>query len=537
MKIKVILLTIITIGFILRIVDINDNPPSLYGDELTITLDANSLLHTGKDQLGNYFPLTFEMGAGRPAGYVYLSIPFVALFGPTALGVRLLSVLSGMGMVFLMYLLGKEIFSRRVGVIAAAVTAFSPWDISLSRASFEAHLALLLALLGIYFFIRAKEKAFLYVLSAISFGLTLHTYPTYKLTLPLFIPLLVWYQWGRGFPGKDKKYFFAAAVIFLLLGIAALSQTFIASSETRFAEINIFSQQNLKEPIEQKINYERTLTQLPQEFAKYFHNKGVEYMKVFIENYLQNFSLDFLILHGDRNPRHNMATMGQIYAVEILLILIGTLNFWHSNKRTMIFLLGWIALAPFATALVGSPHALRNSLMLPPLLLLSTLGLGVIMDSRKKIIFLMLVIGFSVQFIFFTQKLYFLAPNQFSGFWAYPGKLASEVAVSNKDKYDYVIIADRIDAVEFAYPVYAKLDPEMIISQNKHRTSLNSYDFKKFDNVYVGSIPDTLIKTFLSGLNGSFLYIGLPTDAKFLENYEILQGPDKKDAVLIYYLQ
>jgi len=195
MKTKAILLIIILIGFILRVVNINNNPPSLYGDELTIILDANSLLHTGKDQLGNSFPLTFEMGAGRPAAYVYLSIPFVALFGPTALGVRILSVLSGIGIVFLMYLLGKEIFSKRVGVIAAAVTTVSPWDISLSRAGFEAHLALLLALLGIYCFIKAKEKSFLYPLSALSFGLTLHTYPTYKLTLPVFIPLLVWYQW------------------------------------------------------------------------------------------------------------------------------------------------------------------------------------------------------------------------------------------------------------------------------------------------------------------------------------------------------
>ena len=175
--------------------------------------------------------------------------------------------------------------------------------------------------------------------------------------------------------------------------------------------------------------------------------------------------------------------------------------------------------------------------MLPPLLLFSTLGLSIILDNRKKKILLIVAIGFAIQFIFFAQKLYFLAPNQFSSFWAYPGKLASEVAVINKDRYDFVIIADRIDAVEFAYPLYTKEDPEVVISQNKYRTLLNNYDFKKFNNVYIGYIPDTLIKTFLSNLNGSVLYVGLPTDAKFLENYEILQGPDKKDAILMHYLQ
>ena len=133
MKIKVALSIILLLGFALRIIDINNNPPSLYGDELTIALDVNSLLHTGQDQLGNYFPLTFEMGAGRPAGYVYFSIPFVAIFGPTAMGVRMLSILSGIGIILLMYLLGKRLFSEKIVLLAASMTALSPWDISLSR--------------------------------------------------------------------------------------------------------------------------------------------------------------------------------------------------------------------------------------------------------------------------------------------------------------------------------------------------------------------------------------------------------------------
>src|SRR3989344_3598027 len=104
MKTKLILGAIIFVGLILRVIFINTSPPSLYGDELTIALDANSILKTGRDQLGNFLPLTFPMGAGRPAGYVYFSIPFVALFGPTALGVRALSILSGAGIILLVYL-------------------------------------------------------------------------------------------------------------------------------------------------------------------------------------------------------------------------------------------------------------------------------------------------------------------------------------------------------------------------------------------------------------------------------------------------
>ena len=67
---KYILILILILALFLRIINIQNSPPALYGDELTIALDANSLLYTAKDQLGNFLPLTFAMGAGRPAGYV-----------------------------------------------------------------------------------------------------------------------------------------------------------------------------------------------------------------------------------------------------------------------------------------------------------------------------------------------------------------------------------------------------------------------------------------------------------------------------------
>src|SRR5437773_1625010 len=103
MKSKIMIILILILAFFIRVVNLSNNPPALYGDELTIVYDAYSLLQTGHDQTGAFLPLTFSMGAGRPAGYVYGSIPFVLFLGPTALGVRMLSVLSGVGIIFLLY--------------------------------------------------------------------------------------------------------------------------------------------------------------------------------------------------------------------------------------------------------------------------------------------------------------------------------------------------------------------------------------------------------------------------------------------------
>jgi 4-amino-4-deoxy-L-arabinose transferase-like glycosyltransferase len=152
------LLLAIIIALVLRFVDYDNNPRALYGDELTMVYDTYSLINTGKDQLGNVLPITFEMGAGRPAGYVYGSIPFVFLFGPNALGVRFLSILSGVLLVVVVFLLGRKIVNKDIGLVAAYLMAISPWAISLSRAGFEANFALLLATTGTLCLLFVKEK-------------------------------------------------------------------------------------------------------------------------------------------------------------------------------------------------------------------------------------------------------------------------------------------------------------------------------------------------------------------------------------------
>lgn len=528
-----ILVTILLLGLLFRVVLINSSPPSLYGDELTITLDAYSLLKTGHDQLGNFLPLTFPMGAGRPAGYVYGSVPFIALFGPTALGVRALSILSGMGIILLLYLVGKRLFSEKLGLLAAFVGAVSPWDISLSRGGFEAHFALFLSFLGIYLFIKAREKPLYYLFSALSFGLTLHTYPTYKVSLLLFLPLLVLFQGQGQIFHHAKRYFLGGAMILLVLGMLSFSQTFVSGSETRFSDINILSQGKLKNAIEQKINLERQISLLPKNLIKYFHNKPVEYSKVLVENYLQNFSMDFLFLHGDRNPRHNMGTIGGLYAVEIVLIIIGVLAFWEKNRKLILFFLLWIIVAPISTAIVDLPHALRSSFMLPPLLIISALGLVTLLNHKKGIILSVIFFLFLIQFLFFLQKLYFLAPNEYSNFWSYPAKMASEIAILNKDQYDFIILSSRINDAEFAYPVYAGMDPAEVITQNKKQSELVKQPMKRFDNVFIGAVSEKELLSFINSLPGSALYLGPKTEGELLSDYEVITSLNKEAALVL----
>ena len=426
----------------------------MYGDELTMVYDTYSIFKTGKDATGESMPLTFKMGAGRPGGYIYASLPFVYLFGPSELGVRGLSVLSSLGIVVLMYLLGKKLFAEKVGLIASFLTSISLWDIYLARGGFEAHFALFLALLGITSFLYGK-----YFLWSLSWGFTLLTYPTFKLTLPLLFPILVWFG---GFKTLFKnKIFVLSIVVLTFFGVIAVRETLIGRSEERFLSINVFSNTNLKEQMIQKINEERTLSTLPNYIKPVFYNKPLEYSRILLENYVDSISPRFLFLRGDGNPRHNPGEWGMLYLIELPLLLLGGFYLWKEKKNSLILVTLWILITPLAAMFLSDIHALRNALMLPALILISSYALSIL--SRKlATLFVVLTI---VQLVFVLQRVYFFAPIKFASFWSGEAKKISLQAIEKREIERSIVLSTKIDNIEYAYPVYAKIDPNLVIDQ------------------------------------------------------------------------
>jgi len=447
-----ILLGILLLGFGLRAYKVSSLP--LYGDELTMVYDSYSLLKTGRDQTGALLPLTFKMGAGRPAGYIYFSIPFVAIFGPGLWGERGLSLISGLGIIVLMYFLGKKLFSEKVGLTASFLTSISLWDIYLSRAGFETHFALFLALLGIVAFLYKK-----YLLMSVSWGLAIFTYPTFKLTLPLMFLLLLWF--GGIKKTINSKLFIASLVVLTIFAGLAINETLKGRSEERFLKINIFSDSNLRETIIQKINKERTLSTLPPILKPIFYNKPLEYSRILFENYMENISVKFLYLRGDGNPRHNQGEWGMLYLIDLPLLFAGTVYLWTKRKRDLAFLVAWILIVPLASMFLTGAHGLRNSLMIPPFLLISSYALL----NFPRVLARLSVALMLVQLIFVLVAVYFFAPGKFANFWSAAAQGASLKAIENKDKYKTIVLSTKIDNIEYAYPVYAKLDPNLVIAQ------------------------------------------------------------------------
>jgi 4-amino-4-deoxy-L-arabinose transferase-like glycosyltransferase len=531
-----ILLGILLLGLTLRVFKLQEVP--MYGDELTLVTDSYSLLHTGLDQTGKPWPLTFSMGAGRPAGYVYATIASVALFGPTVWGVRAVSILSSLGIILLVFFLGKKLFGEKVGLWASFLVAISPWDINLGRGGFEAHFALLLALWGTYLLLEVREKRLNLLWTALIWGLCVNTYPTYKLVLPIFLPVVIWYLGGiRTFLSGNKWILITTGIVSLgIIGIT-LAQTFWGGSENRFDNINVFSA-NLTAVV-QDINFNRMADSGNKIIAPFFYNKPVEYFNLLKDSYLKDFSLDYLVISGDGNPRHNMTTSGVIYLVELVTIVaaLKVLVENREKRKDLILIMAWLLIAPLAAVLTIENHALRTNFMLPPLVLLSAVGFVAIVGYNKKFLTWGLIALWVVQFVPMMEQLYFLAPNRFARFWSNMAKVVSTKVAQSKSNYDYVIVSTNIDNVEYAYPIYNQIDPKEIIANNQNKIKLDGTSFKKYGNVYLGTIPTEHLVSFLNNLPGKVMYIGPYTEANLLGSYNVLYDKDKVPSAIIYFTE
>jgi uncharacterized membrane protein len=81
----------------------------------------------------------------HPPFYYWLLKIWISIFGDSEIGLRSLSVVLGILLVFLIGVLGTRLFSSRVGLIAAFIAALSPFQVYYSQ---EARMYMLLTVLG-----------------------------------------------------------------------------------------------------------------------------------------------------------------------------------------------------------------------------------------------------------------------------------------------------------------------------------------------------------------------------------------------------
>ena len=120
---QILLVAVVVVGATIRLASLTTQ--SLWVDEATTVhemhMSLGALLHT------------VRVGETTPPLYFLLAWTWAKLFGSGEMGLRLFSAFLGVGLIPLAYACGRELVSRRAGLVTAALVAVNPFMIWYSQ--------------------------------------------------------------------------------------------------------------------------------------------------------------------------------------------------------------------------------------------------------------------------------------------------------------------------------------------------------------------------------------------------------------------
>ena len=525
------LLAIIILAVVLRFYRLGTTPPSLYWDEASLGYNAYSILTTGRDEHGEFLPIArfIAFGDYKPPGYIYATVPSIALFGLNEFAVRFPSALAGTLTVLVTYFLVKELFTINktikqfnniaIAALAALLLAISPWHIQFSRAAFEANLATFLSIAGVYLFMKGMKNGKFLVLSFILFAFSMYTFNTHR----IFVPLLV-----LGLAAIYRSQLFAQkrwTVVAIVLGIALVVPQipFLLSREgrLRFEEVTIFK--NLDPVVTAN---ERIARDNNAWWSRILHNRRVQFSLEFAKHYADHFRADFLFVSGDSNPRLGTRDQGVLYPIELPLILAGIYFLIRKKHPAAIILFFWwlVGVIPAATAR-ETPHALRTLNVLPvPQIIASVGAIALYQIVKKKRLYLIVL---SISYVLFATSYlhtYFVHyPDKWAGSWQYGYKQMINRVSQMQGDYDQVFITNKYGRPYIYLLFYQGFDPRLFwTTRVAQRDWYGFWTVESFDRYRFGGIPDKS-----SSQNQKWLIVAAPTELpKEAKRLELVYFPD-----------
>jgi len=505
-----ILVVILALATTLRLFNLSTNPPGLNWDEVSMGYSAYSLLQTGADEWGVKYPLLFRSyGEWKSPVYIYLLVPFIKIFGLNAWGVRLPAALFGVLAVYLTYLIGRRLYGDKVGLWAAFLLAVSPWHLMLSRPGYEAGVALMLLLLGVYLLILAVDQRNLkyWILSAIAFGLGPHTYNSAKIVVPIIVVYLV-FMLRKKIVLKNLIVFGSILVIFatpLLLNLSS------GRAQGRYKQVGITTDAEVTTNF---YEYRKTFP-APAIINRIIFSKYSYFVVKGLENWVSYFSPTFLVMQGGPRPQHSIPYRGVLYFSEMVLIFYGitAMRKYRGLAKSIPILLIAIGFIPAALT-KDSFHVLRSIMTLPGWQFLAAIGLVELQNKKFKYLkFVYRLLIIEIIIFLFTYFLWY--PKAFAKDWQYGYKQAVEYAQRHKDQYHDIIFTKWYGEPQLFVAFYGKLDP---VEFQKDNIQLKRYEelglpwLDQLEVYKIGQYSFTSLDWKGSGDNKNTLYIGKADD-------------------------
>lgn len=491
-KNKIYFLIILVIATSFRFYQLGTLPPSLNWDEISHGYNAYSLLKTGHDQWGQILPIfNFRAYGDYPTALnLYLTIPFIYLFGLNAFVIRLPAAILSILFAVLIYFTARLFFNnRKLALITFIIASFSPWTFFPGRGVFQSNLAQFLLLLGVYLFLVKSNKKIIWIISAISLGLSMYSYHNTRLVAPLiYASLLYIYR-----PIKIKTIIFST--IFLILAIPNFINLFSSDSLARNRWVGIINPNSIN-----LINEQRRLYTGPTFLNRAINNKVTFFAKEFASNMIIFLSPIPIFVNGSQNYQFNLPNTPLIFVYFLPFFYLGLFYcFKNISKNTLFVLLAFfICLLPAAIT-VGDYPTIRLTIATPFIYLFITYGLSLTSQKTKgymlPIILITIILITTLLFFGNYWQKYLKYNIDFAPSWQYGYKeVINEIKILYP-KYNRIYFTKKYGEPHEFILFYWPWDPQKYLSDPNLNTDFHSdwYWVNAFDKFIF--INDWEVKT------------------------------------------
>jgi len=207
-----ILISIILFATALRTYHLSIMVDMVNFDEAYYGLDALSLIENPR--LTPFFPQNF----GRESLWMYWLAPFLAIYNPTGLGLRLPAILASIIVFPAFYITLRQFFSRRLALWGVGALAVLYWHVHMSHISWRLILFPSIGMVAWALIWRAyrHNRINLWLSGGFMMGVLGYTYFSARTWLAVYVVMLIWWAWREATKRKG------VAVAIIATGITLL---------------------------------------------------------------------------------------------------------------------------------------------------------------------------------------------------------------------------------------------------------------------------------------------------------------------------
>lgn len=359
----------IILTLFLRLFRLGQVPHGMTWDEAAIGYNGFSVITTRHDEWLERLPISFRSFGDYKAPFaIYVNGLFTLAFGMNLWAVRLPFALAGVAAVLGMFLLIEVLFKSnkqvlKISFAGALLLALSPWHHHFSRVGFESGMALSIIIWAVFFQLtyfsqkNEKLKKVSLIFASLLFVLSLYTYHSSKVFVPIFLGILFWLKRKEILNQSPKNLLLLIPSV--LSAVPLLKDSFFGEGLTR-ANSTVFSGSSFTGGILQAF-----------------------------ENFIAHLSPNFLFMGYSDSLRHSDGQWGVLFVTTGILVAIGLSTLISDKNKKLSFSaklgLGWF-LAGIVPAAIGTdvPHPNRALIALPGMLILASIGVSKILEKLKN---------------------------------------------------------------------------------------------------------------------------------------------------------